>query len=444
VISIPPGLLDRRNLPSPRYTSYPTVMHWSAAPAEPAWLEGFSGALHAPAARASIYVHVPFCQSLCTFCGCNMRLARNHALAAPYVATVLREFAMYRERLAIPSLALGALHLGGGTPTYLPAGVMDTLLDGIMQHCAKSVDAELAIEVDPRNTTREQLQVLRRHGFNRLSIGVQDFDARVLEIVNRVQTVEEVRKVVEEARELGFESISFDLIFGLPLQTADSLAATFDVVDQLQPDRISFLPYAHVPWIKPSQRQYTEADLPDIPMRQQLYQLGRRRMSGTGFVDIGMDQYARQHDTLAVALADGNLHRNFMGFSASRTQALIGLGVSAIGDNRMAYAQNEKNLQQYESRVLAGSLPLQRGHSLSADDLRIRELLWSLLTRSRATVTRIDRESQWWGPTQASLATLQQDEIIVADDDTIAVTELGRAFLRHIGMAFDQYLRQTG
>jgi oxygen-independent coproporphyrinogen-3 oxidase len=311
-------------------------------------------------------------------------------------------------------------------------------------HCTTSADADLAIEVDPRNSTRDHLQVLRRHGFNRLSIGVQDFDARVLEIVNRVQTVEAVQRTVDDARELGFESLSFDLIFGLPLQTADSLRATFDVVDRLQPDRISFLPYAHVPWIKPSQRQYTEADLPDPAVRQQLYLLGRERMSETGFVEIGMDQYAMAHDPLATALAGGTLHRNFMGFSASPTHALMGLGVSAIGDNRLAYAQNEKNLQQYESRVLAGGLPLQRGHVLDAGDLRIRALLWNLLTTSHARVTVEDRASPWWPQTLVALQELQRDALVSLDEETLAVTELGRAFLRHIGMAFDQYLQHTG
>jgi oxygen-independent coproporphyrinogen-3 oxidase len=418
-------------------------MHWGAAPAESVWLEGLSRVLHAPGARLGMYVHVPFCQSLCTFCGCNMRLARNHAQAAPYVATVLREFAMYRDRLAAPALALGELHLGGGTPTWLPPGVLDSLLDGILQHCTLGADADVAIEADPRNTTREHLQVLRRHGFRRLSIGVQDFDARVLEIVNRVQTFAEVLRLVEDARELGFESLSFDLIFGLPLQTADSLDATFDAVEKLQPDRISFLPYAHVPWIKPSQRQYTEADLPEPEVREQLYLLGRRRMSETGFVEIGMDQYALPHDPLARALAAGRLHRNFMGFSASPTQALVGLGVSAIGDNRIAYSQNEKGLQQYDNRVLAGQLPQQRGLALGADDLRIREVLWSLLTTSRATLTANDRASPWWQTTRPALEALQQDAILEMEGETIVVTELGRAFLRQVGMAFDQYLAQA-
>jgi oxygen-independent coproporphyrinogen III oxidase len=443
VIPIPPGLLDRHNLPSPRYTSYPTVMHWGAAPAQSGWLAEMADALRVPAARCGIYVHIPFCQSLCTFCGCNMRLARNHALAAPYVATLLREFALYRERLGGPPLTLGELHLGGGSPTYLPAAALDVLLDGILQHCKVGAAADFAIEVDPRNTTREQLQVLRRHGFNRLSIGVQDFDARVLEIVNRAQTQSEVQRVIDDARELGFANISFDLIFGLPLQTAESLSATFDIVDRMQPERISFLPYAHVPWIKPSQRRYTEADLPDTAAREQMFELGRERMGSAGFVEIGMDQYARRTDPLAKALAGGNLYRNFMGFSASPTQALIGLGVSAIGHNRSAYAQNEKNLQQYETRVLAGELPLQRGHVLSEADQRIRLLLWDLLTRSRTALTTADRATDWWPHTAAALQNLQQDGLIQLQDTSIEVTELGRAFLRQAGMAFDQYLRQT-
>jgi oxygen-independent coproporphyrinogen-3 oxidase len=402
-----------------------------------------SAALVPPAARCGIYVHIPFCQSLCTFCGCNMRLARNHALAAPYVATLLREFALYRERLGAPPLTLGELHLGGGSPTYLPAATLDVLLDGILQHCTVGAGADFAIEVDPRNTTREQLQVLRRHGFNRLSIGVQDFDARVLEIVNRVQTEAEVRRVIDAARELGFTSLSFDLIFGLPLQTTDSLNATFDIVDRLRPERISFLPYAHVPWIKPSQRRYTEADLPDAAARHQLLALGRERMTASGFVEIGMDQYAQAADPLAQALFRNALYRNFMGFSASPTQALLGLGVSAIGDNRKAYAQNEKNLQQYETRVLAGQLPLQRGHVLSDVDQHIRRLLWNLLTASRTVLTPADRAADWWPHTNAVLRNLQQDGLIQLQDTSIEVTELGRAFLRQAGMAFDQYLRQT-
>jgi oxygen-independent coproporphyrinogen-3 oxidase len=436
---IPPDLLYRHSEPAPRYTSYPTVMHWRTPPDAGAWTEDILAALAPQSSRLGIYVHIPFCQALCTFCGCNVRIVRNHALAAPYVDTVLREFALYRTRLAGSRLRLGELHLGGGTPTFLPAEALDRLLDGIMQYCEIAPDADFAVEADPRNTTREQLAVLRRHGFTRLSLGVQDFDPRVQEIVNRVQGVDLVKRAVDWARELGFRGVSFDLIHGLPLQTAESLRHTLDLTEELRPERISFLPYAHVPWIKSSQRQYTEADLPDRRTRAQLFALGRERMSAWGMVEIGMDQYAQAQDPLVTALADRRLHRNFMGFTASPTQALIGLGVSAIGHGAGAYAQNEKNLQQYETRVAASELPLQRGHVLSGDDLRIRSHLWDLLCRSRTGVTAAERGLQWWQQSQHPLRALQADGLIESRGDEIIVTELGRAFLRNICAALDPH-----
>jgi oxygen-independent coproporphyrinogen-3 oxidase len=440
VTPLSPGLLARHGGPGPRYTSYPTVTHWGAAPPAARWLAWLTEALAATDARAGLYVHIPFCQSLCTFCGCNMRLVRNHALAAPYVEALLREYALYRNALGTRTLTLGELHLGGGSPTYLPAGALDRLLDGLLQDARRGDGADFAIEADPRNTTREQLAVLRQHGFNRLSIGVQDFDARVLEIVNRGQTEEQVRDLVDTARALGFDNISFDLIYGLPLQTADSLAATFDVVAKLRPERISFLPYAHVPWIKPSQRRYTEADLPDIAQRHALFLLGREHMGAQGYVEIGFDQYALVGDPLVPALAAGKLSRNFMGFTASRTEALIGLGVSAIGAARAAYAQNEKNLQQYETRVGAGELPLQRGHVLDAEDLQVRTLLWMLFSGSTTRLDATLHDAAWWPEVQSELAALRDDGLLSLADDHVAVTITGRAFLRRIGSAWDRYL----
>lgn len=432
--ALAPELLQRHGGASPRYTSYPTITHWGAAPGSGQWLASMNAALRAPDARCGIYVHVPFCQSQCSFCGCNMRLARNHALAAPYVHTLLQEFDLYRA--ALPALTLGELHLGGGSPTWLPTGALERLLDGLLAHARMGDAADFAVEADPRNTTHEQLTVLRRHGFNRLSIGVQDFDPRVLEIVNRPQSLQQVRGLVDTARELGFTNISFDLIYGLPLQTRDSLATTFDVVATLRPERISFLPYAHVPWIKPSQRRYTEADLPDTNQRHALLLLGRERMSALGYVEIGIDQYALPTDPLVAALGAGRLARNFMGFSASRTDALIGLGVSAIGSAGNAFAQNEKNLQRYEVRLAAGELPLQRGHVLGTEDQQIRDLLWSLFAGATAPIP----DSPWWPAVRAALVPMEQDGLVAVDVSGITVTETGRAFLRRIGLAFDRHL----
>lgn len=435
-----PALLARHGGAGPRYTSYPTVTHWGAPPAASAWLAWLDAALAAADARCGMYVHIPFCQAQCAFCGCNMRLVRNHALAAPYVTTLLQEFALYRSGLGSRALVLGQLHFGGGSPSYLPAGELDRLLDGILQHARTGAAQDFGFEADPRNTTREQLTVLRRHGFNHLSIGVQDFDDRVLEIVNRVQPQQQVRTLVDMARSLGFPVLNFDLIYGLPLQTTDGLAATLDAVGQLRPERITLLPYAHVPWIKPSQRRYTEADLPDAAQRHALLRTGREKLRAQGYMEIGMDQYALPGDPLAAALAGGTLVRNFMGFTASRTDALLGLGVSAIGDVRAAYAQNEKNLQRYEVRVAAGELPLQRGHVLSDEDRQIRALLWDLFAGRVASPAGTSLGSPWWHRARQALEPLRADGLVELTGQRVSVTPIGRAFLRRIGLAFDQYL----
>jgi oxygen-independent coproporphyrinogen III oxidase len=439
VKSLPLDLLERYREPVPRYTSYPAVMHWRAPPAKAAWTADLAATLSRPDARLSLYVHIPFCQSLCSFCGCNVRIVRNHALAAPYVDALLREFVLYRELLPGVPLTLGELHLGGGTPTYLPAGELDRLLDGLLEHCIVAPGADLAIEADPRNTTREQLGVLRRHGFGRLSLGVQDFDPRVQEIINRVHDADTVRRVVDMARESGFGNLSFDLIHGLPLQTPESLAQTFRAAAGMRPDRISFLPYAHVPWIKSSQRQYTEADLPEPHVRAQLFAMGRERMADMGMVEIGMDQYARSGDPLAEALASRSLHRNFMGFTAQYTSALIGLGVSALGHGGANYVQNEKNLQQYETRLSAAELPLQRGHAMSPDDLRVRRHLWNLMCASKTQVSADERQLAWWHAAQERLTAARGDGLVEMDADHITVTATGRTFLRQWCAALDPH-----
>jgi len=443
VIRLPPELLERHGLPGPRYTSYPTAMHWGAAPPADAWLGALDRALSRREARAGLYVHIPFCSALCTFCGCNMRVARSHALAAPYVGNVLKEHAMYRSRIARPSLALGGLYLGGGTPTWLPLEELERLLDTLLANASVAPGADFVVEADPRNTTREQLAVLCRHGFRRITIGVQDFDERVLGIVNRPQTEAEVRRTMTDARELGFTSVGVDLIYGLPLQTVDSLRTTFTILQRLRPDYVNFLPYAHVPWIKPSQRLYTESDLPDAALRRELYLLGRERLGAAGYLEIGIDQYAMPEDPLARALAAGSLSRSFMGFSSSSADALIGLGVSAIGAASSMYAQNEKNLQRYEMRLAANELPLQRGHMLDADDLAIRELLTELLASRPARLSENLRRQPWWPEVREALLPLAHDGLLELGEERAAATELGRAFLPRIGMAVDRYLRRA-
>jgi oxygen-independent coproporphyrinogen III oxidase len=436
---VPPGLFARYNRPSSRYTSYPGVAQWGDPPTEQQWISHLDASVAANAAvrGLAMYVHIPFCQSLCTFCGCNVRIARNHALATPYVPRLLRELDLYRERLGRSGFGLGALHLGGGTPTFVPAGELDRLLDGLLAGMDISPTATMTVEVDPRVTTREQLAVLRRHGFNRISIGVQDFDARVLDIVNRPQDEAQVRTMVEAARALGFTTTSFDLIYGLPLQTTDSVRETMDAIDRLRPDEVSFYPYAPVPWIKPSQRQFTEADLPDSDVRHQLLEQGRRRLRSSGFVEIGFDQYARANGPLAKAAERGTLSRNFMGYAANASMPLIGLGSSAMGDAGTAFAQNEKNLMRYEARVDRGELPIQRGHVLGQEDLRLRQLISGIANRREATWTIEDRSADWFPQAAHMLAELRKDGLIDLHDGGLSVTERGRPFLRNACMAFD-------
>lgn len=443
MIQPPPALLERHGQPGPRYTSYPTATHWGAAPSTSSWLAVLQRALSRPGARTGLYVHLPFCQALCTFCGCNMRVARSHALAAPYVDRLLREHALYRQQLAVDRLTLGGIHLGGGTPTWLPLGELDRLLDHLLVDATGAPEADFALEADPRNTTREQLAMLAQYGFRRIVIGVQDFDERVLQIVNRVQSESEVRATLDGARDLGFSSVGFDFIYGLPLQSVESLRASMTTLLRLRPDRVNFLPYVHVPWIKPTQRQYTEADLPDAALRQQLYLLGRDRLGAAGYVEIGIDQYVLPTEPLARALDTGTLTRSFMGFSHSPVDALIGLGVSAISDTASMYVQNEKNLQRYEARIDAGELPLQRGHALNEEDRAIRTMLFDLLGGRTVHLTATLPPEPWWPQVRDELQALARDGIIQMSAQRMTVTPLGRAFLPRIGMAFDRYLHQA-
>lgn len=438
------ALLRKYNVPGPRYTSYPTVPYWDTTPSEVQWIEHLARALEGDEARrgagAGIYVHIPFCRSMCTYCGCNMRVTRNHALVMPYVQDLLAEFAAYRSRLGLQSLRLGELHFGGGTPTFLHPAELEALCEGLLSHATLAPGASLSVEVDPRTTTREQLVLLARFGFNRISLGVQDFDPRVQDIVNRVQSEDQVREVTETARELGFASVNYDLIYGLPLQTPDSIAATMDAVLRLGPDRIAFYAYAHVPWIKPSQRRFTEADLPEGEAKRALYELGRERLQAAGYTEIGMDHFARTGDDLLRAAHDGRLHRNFMGYTALRTEPLFGLGVSSIGDAGTAFAQNEKNLQAWEGRVRQGELPLQRGHVLDEEDRVLRRHVLNIMTRLQTDWNATADYTPFLDGVPARLAEPARDGLVDVLPRGVKVHEAGRSMLRNLCMAFDARL----
>jgi len=441
-------LLKKYNVPGPRYTSYPTVPYWDAQPTSQAWIDSIHQALLESTAKgvgAALYLHIPFCQSLCTYCGCNTRITRNHAVGSPYIQTLLKEFDLYRTGLAnkngqTPLIPVTELHLGGGTPTFLSPEELNTLISGVLSRVSITSDSEFSVEADPRVTRREHLEVLSELGFRRLSLGIQDFDPKVQEIVHRIQSQEEVRVVTESAREAGFTSINYDLIYGLPFQTEKSVETTIDAVRQLRPDRIAFYSYAHVPWIKASQRRFTEADLPSGDAKRGLYELGRKMLEEVGYREIGMDHFALESDSLWKATIDQTLHRNFMGYTSRFVAPLIGLGVSAIGDSWRVFAQNEKLLETYQARVEKGEIPLLRGHDLNPEDLILRKHILNLMTRF---------ETEWKDPALQTLhletvpdrlEELVNDGLIVLGEQSCRVNEIGKPFLRNICMAFDARL----
>jgi oxygen-independent coproporphyrinogen-3 oxidase len=436
---IPAALLSRYDVPGPRYTSYPTVPHWESTPTSEEWISHLGRCL-ADGSDAAVYVHIPFCRSLCTYCGCNVRITRNRSLTVPYLDSVLTEWQLYRRALGIERLPVGELHLGGGTPTFLTPPELTHLIEGLLAGARLAADAELSIEVDPRVTSAEHLQALAALGFRRISLGVQDFDPRVQDIVNRVQSEEQIREVSDTARSLGFQSVNFDLIYGLPLQTEESIRSTMAAVGRLRPDRIALYSYAHVPWIKPQQRRFTEADLPVGDAKRALYECGRELLTGEGYREIGLDHFALPEDALWKASESGTLHRNFMGYTSRRSVPQLGLGVSAIGDAWSAFAQNEKVLERYEERVALGELPIVRGHVLTAEDLELRSRILELMTRFRTNWDERGSAGGFLRDIGTRLAPLASDGLIVVNEDACEVTDVGRAFLRNVCMAFDARL----
>ena len=438
-------LAAKYDVPTPRYTSYPTVPYWSETPTAGQWITHLDAALgrlaDAPAAGpgrgAGIYVHLPFCRSLCTYCGCNTRTTRSHAIVKRYVRGLLQEFALYRQQLARPQLPLGELHLGGGTPTFLDCGELEELLGGLLAHATLTADAELSVEVDPRATTREQLALLAQHGFRRLSVGVQDFDPRVQAIVNRVQSEAQVRALFDAARELGYTSLNADLIYGLPLQSEASVRATMQAVCRLRPDRIAFYGYAHVPWMRPGQRRFDESHLATGAARRALYETGRELLEAAGYREIGMDHFALESDGLWQAVRAGRLHRNFMGYTHVRSEPLFGLGASSIGDAGDAFAQNEKTAEDYLRRVEAGELPIARGHRLDSEDQTLRRHITGIMTRLETDWSADPAMAPLLGAIAPRLRPLADDGLVEAAASGCRVTPLGRRYLRNICVAFD-------
>jgi oxygen-independent coproporphyrinogen III oxidase len=435
-------LIRKYNVPAPRYTSYPTVPFWDPqAPGAAQWLAVVNKTFRESNAEKgiSLYLHLPFCEALCTYCGCNTRITKNHGVEGSYIGALLAEWQLYVANFPAQPI-IRELHLGGGTPTFFSPANLKLLLEGILAPAQIHPEREFSFEGHPNNTTTEHLQVLYDLGFRRVSFGIQDFDPLVQQTINRVQPYENVAFVTREARRIGYESVNYDLIYGLPYQTPASVGTTIDQVATLRPDRIAFYSYAHVPWVKPGQRSYSEKDLPDDDAKRALYELGRRKLQEQGYCDIGMDHFALSHDPLFHAWQAGQLHRNFMGYTTCQTDLLLGLGTSSISDAKYAYLQNNKKVEDYKAAIAAGSLPILKGHLLTDEDLVRKTAILAIACRGTLTWDReltllLDKEA--WD----RLSQMEAEGLLVLSPLGLQVTEAGKAFIRNICMVFDQKLK---
>lgn len=430
------GLIKKYYVAAPRYTSYPTVPYWQTDSWDKQqWIASVKRAYRESSSwGVSIYIHLPFCENLCTYCGCTTRITKNHSVEQPYIDAVLKEWSMYCNALECKP-RIKDIHLGGGTPTFFSPENLEKLICGITHTSEIIGKPDFSFEGHPANTTVAHLQTLYNCGFRRVSLGIQDFDEKVQKIINRQQSVEQVRQVTDAARSIGYSSVNYDLIYGLPLQTLSSISNTINEVVSLSPDRIAFYSYAHVPWLKPGQRSFTEKDLPAELQKQELHDLGRKRLTDAGYRNIGMDHFSLPTDSLYKTFCEKQLHRNFMGYTHNYTQLSIGLGVSAISDSLYAFAQNPKDLESYLRHIQHNNIPSVKGHILSQEDIAIRGNILDIMCNGKA---HFNLDEPWSADIIARLMPLVTDGLVeLSNSGSVNVTERGKQFLRNVCMCFD-------
>jgi len=445
-----PLLLRRYDRPGPRYTSYPTAPQFTSGFGEAQLREAAQASNGDPIPRRlSLYVHVPFCMSPCFYCGCNRIITRDLARGETYLARLYREIALAAE-LFDRDREVIQLHFGGGTPNFLSPAQLQELVDCLRRHFlfSSSSDRDLSIELDPRFIDPAGIAELARVGFNRASLGVQDFDPAVQAAVNRVQSIEETRAVVDACRAHGFRSVNVDLIYGLPRQTLEGFSQTLDIVSDMRPDRLAVYGYAHLPELFKAQRQIDAAELPDAGTKLALLQLAIEKLTRAGYVYIGMDHFALPDDELARAQERGSLHRNFMGYTTHADSDLIGLGVSAISHIGDSFSQNPRDLPSWQIAIDQGHLPVFRGMRLDEDDLLRADLIQQLMCQGEIPVAALERRyaidfDDYFAESLARLEPLVDDGLVRVLPDRIVATTRGRLLLRNIAMCFDRYLDQS-
>ena len=436
--------LARYNRPGPRYTSYPTA---------PVWNDSFGPddleRVHQEAERAgspvSLYMHIPFCESLCLFCACNVIIQKDKRVAPPYLGVLKQELERVSRGISRHREVV-QFHWGGGTPTYLTPAQIEDLFGAVRSRFTFSPDAEIGIEIDPRVTSREHLETLRRLGFNRLSMGIQDFHADVQKAIHRIQPFELTRDLLLAARDLGFDSINVDLIYGLPFQTPERFAHTVDQILQLAPDRVALFSYAHVPWLKKQQGSFA-VHLPEGLQKFEIFRTGLLQFLDAGYLYIGMDHFAKPGDELAISQQQRTLHRNFQGYTTKAGADLYGMGVTAISGIQNAYAQNQRELPQWEKAVAERGIATMRGYHLSQDDRLRRAVIGRLLCHTMVFKDEIAREfgvdfDRYFAGELARLESPRDDGLVLLEPGSIRATWLGRIFIRNLAMVFDPYLEK--
>ncbi len=439
-IHINQALIARYNQAVPRYTSYPTVPYWKDFAGYERWKDAFTWQflLHNTTGGISLYIHLPFCESMCSFCGCNKRITTNHAVEEEYINALLKEWQLY-VGLMNAKPVLRELHLGGGTPTFFSPQNMERLLGAIFNDVTIHPQHDFSFEGHPNNTTWQHLETLFNLGFRRVSFGIQDNNPEVQHIINRIQPIENVKRVCNDARAIGYKSVKFDLVYGLPRQTEAGIIKTIEQTIELKPDRIAFYSYAHVPWTSKGQRLFDENDLPLPDEKLKMYITGKEMFERAGYSDIGMDHFALPEDDLYIAAQNGTLHRNFMGYTTQNTRLLLGLGVSSISDVGIAFAQNNKTLQDYYDHVNAGTLPVTRGYFLNEEDLDFRQYILDLSCRGKTKFNPMHlRVLEKY--TFPELELLKEDGLVNYNAAGIEITTPGRHFIRNVCRAFDLHL----
>jgi len=428
--------------PGPRYTSYPTIPSWSEdGVSQEQWKEamvkGFNESNESTG--ISMYIHIPFCENHCYFCGCNAHRTNDHSFEKPYIDALIKEWQMYLD--VFPGkLNVKELHIGGGTPTFFSPENLIRLVDTLFKDVNRMDNYIFSFETNPRSTSKEHLEALYSVGFRRMSFGIQDFDPTVQAEINRPQSFELVKEKIDLARQIGFNSVNFDLVYGLPKQTLATVTDTIQKVMQLRPDRLAFYGYGHNPHLYEGQRRFKLEDLPVGDVKQELYDKGRAMLESIGYHEVGMDHFAIEGDALYEALKNGTLHRNFMGYTENTTQMMLALGASSISDTWYAFAQNERTDDRYMEEVNKGRFPIMRGHLLSDEDLVLRRHILNLMCRQETSWEDPKNYTEELDVARYRLEDMENDGIVELGEKSVKVTEIGVPFLRNVCMAFDAHL----